>query len=392
MWKAVLAGTTSLMIAGSSLVYAQQQPGAPAAAAPGGATAPAAPGGAASTPEQRATEWANHVKALAEARLGTLKSELKLTPEQEKNWPALHTALQDLAKYYVDQETPPRPPTSAPGATAPERKPADPAVELRQRADELMKFAGVLKRLADAFAPFYSSLDDGQKQRFAMHAPPILHEHMGGDMDDDDHDDGPGPNMRGDLGIGGQYGSGPQMRRPGMSEPGMGGMYGPDMGYGERGPGMRGPGMYGGDMGPGMRGPGMGGPDMGYGMPRPGMGSPDMGYGMPRPGMGSPDMGYGMPRPGMGGPGMYGDESPGMRPPGVRPPGVGGPGMMGAPMTGYGSSYPGSLDGAEPPRGGMAPYGGPQAGLAPGAEANQADDDDDDDDDDANAMGGPVQE
>jgi hypothetical protein len=325
MWKAVLAGTTSLMIAGSSLVYAQQPPGAPATAAPGATTAPsAAP--AAGAPDKRESDWADHVKALAEARLANLKSELKLTPEQEKNWSALHIALQDLAKYYADQEAPPRPPAGAPGIAADAPKPADPATELRERADELVKFAGILKRLADAVGPFHSSLDESQKRRFAMYAPPILNEHLAmgeagrEDLAPDMDGPGIGPSLRGDLGIG-----------PGMMDddfgPGMGGprMYGREMGPGMGGPGMGGPGMYGREMGPGMRGPGMGGPGMGG----PGMGGPGMGG----PGMGGP---------GMGGPGMmYGDEMG----PGMRGPRMGGPGMMGpdrgfgGPMGGYGPQF-----------------------------------------------------
>ena len=72
MWKTVLAGTTVLAIAGASLAYAQQGPGA------GGPQ-----GGA-----QRWKPTAADVTAFGDARIAAIHAGLKLSAEQEKNWPA----------------------------------------------------------------------------------------------------------------------------------------------------------------------------------------------------------------------------------------------------------------------------------------------------------------
>ena len=88
MWKAMLAGTTALTIVGASLVYAQQTPPTQS----GRDTAQQRPR---LTPEDRA--------ALTDARIAGLKAGLKLTPAQEKNWPAVETALRDRAKLRAER-------------------------------------------------------------------------------------------------------------------------------------------------------------------------------------------------------------------------------------------------------------------------------------------------
>ena len=65
MWKSILAGTTALMIAGSSLVYAQEQP--------------AGPDGA-----RRWQPTAADVSAFTDARIARLKAGLKLTPVRKR--------------------------------------------------------------------------------------------------------------------------------------------------------------------------------------------------------------------------------------------------------------------------------------------------------------------
>ena len=79
MWKAVLAGTTALAIAGTSLVYAQKS----------------------SDDFQRTQRWrpgAADIAAFGDARIAALHAGLKLTAEQEKLWPPVEAALRDLAK------------------------------------------------------------------------------------------------------------------------------------------------------------------------------------------------------------------------------------------------------------------------------------------------------
>ena len=156
MLKSLLAGATALAIAGSTLVYAQQRNvQGPADAA----TAQHAPRDRAqfrATPEDMA--------AMTDARIAGLKAGLRLTSEQEKNWPAVETAIRDLAKQRADRmkERADR------GADRRSRQSVDLIERLRGRADAMAQAGAGLKRLADASEPLYKSLDDGQKHRLAL--------------------------------------------------------------------------------------------------------------------------------------------------------------------------------------------------------------------------------
>ena len=139
MWKTVLAGTAALAIAGTSLVYAQQGPGGP----------------------DRMQRWhpsAEDISAFGDARIAALHAGLKLTIEQEKNWPAVESALRDLAKQRSERFT----------ARASADRPQDAVERLTLRAEAMTQRGAALKKLADAAGPLYKSLDEGQKHRFAM--------------------------------------------------------------------------------------------------------------------------------------------------------------------------------------------------------------------------------
>ncbi|HEX2655896.1 MAG TPA: Spy/CpxP family protein refolding chaperone [Xanthobacteraceae bacterium] len=155
MWKALLAGTTALVIAGSSLVYAQQGPmGSGQGMGPGGAQG-----------WRPSTEDMN---VLTDARMAEIKTALKLTSDQEKNWPPVEQALRDLAKQRIDRITARR---NGPRT--------DDAIErLRHRADAMTATAAGLKRLADAAQPLYQSLDEGQKHRLMFVVRAMRGEHM----------------------------------------------------------------------------------------------------------------------------------------------------------------------------------------------------------------------
>ncbi|MGD0634717.1 MAG: Spy/CpxP family protein refolding chaperone [Beijerinckiaceae bacterium] len=134
--KTLFAGTAALMLAGSCLAHAQQQPAGDAVSAP--ANAKRAP------MEDRA--------AFVDARIAEHKAVLKLTADQEKNWPAYETALRNLAKLRVERYQ--------------EQKSPNPVEHLRQRAEDLSSASAALKQLADAEEPLFNSLDDAQKRRF----------------------------------------------------------------------------------------------------------------------------------------------------------------------------------------------------------------------------------
>jgi hypothetical protein len=106
--------------------------------------------------------------ALTDARIAGLKAGLKLTPEQEKNWPAVETAMRDLAKQRADRmkDRGDRRASRQAGDNA--RRDPDMIGRLRSGADAMTARADSLKKLADASEPLYKSLDDGQKRRFAV--------------------------------------------------------------------------------------------------------------------------------------------------------------------------------------------------------------------------------
>ncbi len=153
MWKPILAGAAALAIGGSALVYAQ------------GPAGPSAPVPQARDSGPRSRMSVEDAQAFAEARIAALKAGLRLTPEQEKNWPAVETAMRDLAKQRIDRMTEFR------NRMAERREnpaPRDAIEFLRRRADTMTQHAAGLKRLADASEPLYKSLDDGQKRRLTM--------------------------------------------------------------------------------------------------------------------------------------------------------------------------------------------------------------------------------
>jgi hypothetical protein len=146
----IAAGTIALTLAGAGLALAQ------------------------TTPPRDARAFrpsAEDVSAFTDARIAALKAGLKLTAEQEKNWPAVEAAMRELAKERAarmqerfgrmdahrearrgDGDTPAR---------------ADAIERLRQGANAMTTRASSQKKLADAAEPLYKSLDDGQKRRFA---------------------------------------------------------------------------------------------------------------------------------------------------------------------------------------------------------------------------------
>lgn len=137
MWKSVMAGAGALAIVGASLAYAQSGPAG----------------------FERAPRWrpsAQDIEAFGDARIAALHAGLKLNAEQEKNWPALEAALRDFAKLRAER-----------AALRANATPArDPIERLAKRAQAIEETGAALKKIADAAAPLYKSLDDSQKHRF----------------------------------------------------------------------------------------------------------------------------------------------------------------------------------------------------------------------------------
>jgi hypothetical protein len=140
MWKPIAASAAAVLIAGSSLVYAQNRPGREG-------------------PQARRPS-VEDLRAYGEARLAALKAGLALTAEQERNWPAFEQAARDFAKLRVDR-------ANASANTQPSGD-TNPAERMNRRATSMIETGNALKKLGDATAPLYNSLDESQKRRFAV--------------------------------------------------------------------------------------------------------------------------------------------------------------------------------------------------------------------------------
>jgi hypothetical protein len=109
----------------------------------------------------RAELTANQIANDFAARTARIKADLRLTPEQEKNWPGFETAMSDMGRRYGDRQT------AMQADRTQQKAPADVIEQLRDEAEFLSDRSIDRKALADAAQPLYASLDDQQKRRFA---------------------------------------------------------------------------------------------------------------------------------------------------------------------------------------------------------------------------------
>jgi len=104
---------------------------------------------------------ASQIVAREDARTARIKADLRLTPEQERNWPGFETALHDIGMTRADRQVAFR-------ADREQRKePGDIIQHLNERARFLADRSADIKKLADAAQPLHASLDDRQKRRLA---------------------------------------------------------------------------------------------------------------------------------------------------------------------------------------------------------------------------------
>ena len=155
MKKAILAGVAAVAILGSSAVYAQHRY------------------------HQHHRMSTEDRAAFLDAKIASVKAGLKLTPDQEKLWPPVETAVRDFAKQRMAQANARASEREARRAERDQKgsqdgKPAaadqtrDPVASLRERADRMAETATGLKKIADAADPLYKTLDEGQKRRLTM--------------------------------------------------------------------------------------------------------------------------------------------------------------------------------------------------------------------------------
>ena len=143
MLKSIIGVLTFLFVAGSSLAYAQE-------------ASPPVPSQA-------------NFKVITDARIGIVKAALQLTPEQEKLWPPVEEAVRARAEARYNRMV-------AVAGKVGQQRDVDPVDLMRGRADALAQRAANLKKLADAWAPLYQTLNPDQKERMRLLAMHVLRE------------------------------------------------------------------------------------------------------------------------------------------------------------------------------------------------------------------------
>ncbi len=164
MLKPVIAATALLAIAGSGFVYAQQGFGGRGFGdhENHGFFADGQRAGFRHRPS------AADVAAFTDARVAAMKAGLELTPDQAKNWPAFEQAVRDMAQLRIDRIKAREAQDQQQSQQQQPQQPTSPFDRLARRADNMAKRSAALKKVADAGAPLYQSLDDAQKGRFTV--------------------------------------------------------------------------------------------------------------------------------------------------------------------------------------------------------------------------------
>lgn len=112
-------------------------------------------GGERFSPEDRA--------AFFEARLAAVHAGLRLTPDQDKMWPAVESAVRDMMKQGMEA----RQQRETQGA------PKDPVERMARMGEAASRRGAGLTKLADAARPLYGSLAEDQKHRLMALVHPM---------------------------------------------------------------------------------------------------------------------------------------------------------------------------------------------------------------------------
>jgi len=150
MRSLAIAGVAALAIVGSTAVYAQYRPWLHEHMQQ-----------MRLSPEDRA--------AFADARIAAVHAGLKLTPDQEKLWPPVESAVRDMAKTMSDMMDKARE----------AGRPKDPVDGMQRMAAAQISRGQALKKVADAAAPLYAALTPEQKERLPQLAHPGMRERAG---------------------------------------------------------------------------------------------------------------------------------------------------------------------------------------------------------------------
>lgn len=145
-------------LAVAAAAFAQTRP-------PGGPDGPFGRGG----PGQRAAMTSADREAFTDARIAALKAGLRLTPDQDKLWPAVEDALRGLAKQRAEARAARRERwASLRDGDMRDGDTGDLPGRLRSMAARQAASADALRRLADASAPLHATLDEAQRRRLRI--------------------------------------------------------------------------------------------------------------------------------------------------------------------------------------------------------------------------------
>jgi hypothetical protein len=120
-------------------------------------------------PQGQPQMTAEQIVSNTDANIQRIKEELKLTPEQEKNWTAFTSAMHYLGHNGADR-------LNLRIARAKRDPPDDIIEQMRNEAQFLDDRALDQRHVADAAEPLYASLDDKQKQTFIEEMVRLSHE------------------------------------------------------------------------------------------------------------------------------------------------------------------------------------------------------------------------
>lgn len=112
---------------------------------------------------------AEQIVAHSDAYIERIKSELNLTPDQEKHWYGFSSAMHYLGHNGAER-------LNLRVARAKRDPPDDIIEQMRNEAQFLIDRAADQRNVADAAEPLYSSLDDKQKQVFIQEMVRLSHE------------------------------------------------------------------------------------------------------------------------------------------------------------------------------------------------------------------------
>jgi zinc resistance-associated protein len=157
---ATLAAGAALAVLGTAALAQTQGSGGPGAQPPADAAA---------RPRPQMTRA--DMESLVDARIAAIQAGLKLTPEQQRHWPAVEQAIRGMAAARIDRFERRREAWARGGRPQADRP--DFMERLERRSQRVDERAERIKTLAAAMRPLWTSLDDRQKRLLPVLTRPV---------------------------------------------------------------------------------------------------------------------------------------------------------------------------------------------------------------------------